>query len=557
MIGGDVMSFIEFEENLMNELKEDPLKDIGSLLCKFQNDTEINVELERIIDYGFLNDVSTFNYSKEMLNESLQYAIEKARISQDPLMKFRYNWHLLKVEKVKYSYMKIVLELISSNEILKHIICTSIPLAREVVKFTLTIGKKMRNIHDQIWAFIKEILHHSDPSLLIYTLKEIDGFIEKCDSTDEQKKYISLQVEKLERLLKRDSDLHNLERLYKEIINTSILDVRHFKQKAAAFLLECADSNSNTMMKIKYSHDSITLYRDLGVKEKETKSLGLLEDAIKKFGTESQHNAPLNLGAGIMEQSDKLKKSVCCKFSREHLSIEQRFSDLAFLIKNSSSIIYQPFPTLEHIEDTKEQFDSSIASLFKTVYLNENKVISFDNNEHQAKKLCYDMHFELNIIPAMEALHNDEKFNQTCLYEYLISSEIVKKSDRVFLEEALNHFFNGKYISFLCVVVPTIESLLRNMYEKYNGTTILVKNSNNELQNTVNLTDILKDEKVSENISRDFISYLQYLLNDETSSENIRNNIAHRITDGNFYSHERSLIVLHLLLVLTTYFGDW
>ena len=60
---------------------------------------------------------------------------------------------------------------------------------------------------------------------------------------------------------------------------------------------------------------------------------------------------------------------------------------------------------------------------------------------------------------------------------------------------------------------------------------------------------------MKENLSEDFISYLQYLLNDDTSSENIRNNIAHRLTDAEFYNEGRSLIVLHLLLVLTSYFS--
>ncbi|MGP3738126.1 DUF4209 domain-containing protein [Bacillus sp. 4A_MP2] len=552
------MSFIKFEENLMSELKENPLEDINSLLCKFQNDTEVNVELERIIYYGLLNDLSQFNnyYSKEMLNESVKYAKEKAGISEHPLMQFRYNWHLLKLEKKKYPYVKIVLELINSNENLKHIICKSIPLAWKVVGFTLTVGKSMRNIHKPIWELIKDILHHGDPLLLIYTLKEIDSFIEKCDSTKEQKEYISLQVEKLEKFLEENKEHDNLDRLYKEIINTTILDVKHYKEKAAAFLLHCAESNSNTTMKIKNSRDSLTLYRNLGVKDKEIKSLGVLEDAIKSFGTESQNKVSFNLDPGTMEQFDKLNESVYFIFSREFISIENRLSYLGSLITNSLGIIYRPFPNLENIEDVKKEFDSSIASIFDTVYLGENKVISSKNNELEAKRLCYNNHFDLCIIPAMEALYNDKNFNRACLNEHLISSEIVKKSDRVFLEEAVDHFFNGKYISFLCVVVPTLESLLRNIYEKHNGTTILVKNNNNELQNTVNLTDILKDEKVRESFSRDFISYLQYLLNDETSSENIRNNIAHRIKDENFYSHERSLIVLHLLLLLTTYFRD-
>jgi hypothetical protein len=189
-----------------------------------------------------------------------------------------------------------------------------------------------------------------------------------------------------------------------------------------------------------------------------------------------------------------------------------------------------------------------------SIHLGENKVIGIADSSIQAKSLCYSTTFQMEIIPAMAALRNDKNFNLQFIMNYLNGCSIIKNDDFAFIEEGLEHFFNNKHISFLSVIIPTIESLLGDVFQLYNGIEVTIKKRNSHLQTTVNLTDVLKDPKVNQNLSESFISYLYYLLNDDTSTENIRNNIAHRFMGVDYYNEGRSLIVLHLLLLLAAHF---
>ncbi|MGE1115189.1 DUF4209 domain-containing protein [Priestia megaterium] len=86
------------------------------------------------------------------------------------------------------------------------------------------------------------------------------------------------------------------------------------------------------------------------------------------------------------------------------------------------------------------------------------------------------------------------------------------------------------------------------MYSAIEGTNILTKNTDTLVHTTVNLTNLLNNTKVRQVITEDLANYLEHLLNNDTSSENIRNNVAHRFKQSDFYSKERSQTLIHALL---------
>ncbi|MGR6012443.1 DUF4209 domain-containing protein [Bacillus paranthracis] len=564
------MSFNDYENNFSKVIKTKQISavfvsDLGEMIPK--ENEEIDFICESIVQRTLVGAAFEL-YNSEEINNSIPYSVEKAEMAKEPFMKFRYYWHLLNYEKKKMVLMQRILELIEEDELLREMFYDDPCLKMNIIKYFLKYGKKIKPIRQNIWDLVVGLIM-KDKSDLILIMSDVVPFIESEGDSEIKNRYyeyIALVVNELEVQLKKEGNGNFLDRLYEEVTTVSIqtVDRNEFKERRANLALSIAEANKDQMAKMHYAHKASVIFSDINNQEGARKALAVLSESINKFGTAPQQRIPLKLGKKLLMILKKIIKKVFGIFSDHNVSLENRVSDLAFLVIRDSEIngqkvkvlFYRPFPELKTIESSEKNLSSSIASqILPSVHLGSNKVIGIDKRDIEAKSLCYSTHFQFTTIPAMLGLKKDKDFNLEFLLNYVQRSEIVSDNDIVFIEEALEHFYNNKFISFLSVLVPTIECLLRRVYELYNGTDIATQRKDSNLQTTVNLSDILKDDKVKENLSEDFIGYLQYLLNDDTSSENIRNNIAHRLTDAEFYNEGRSLIVLHLLLVLTSYFS--
>ncbi|MGF2712304.1 DUF4209 domain-containing protein [Bacillus cereus] len=564
------MSFSDYENNFSKVIKTKQISavfvsDLREMIPK--ENEEIDFICESIVQYTLVGATSDL-YNSEEINNSIPYSVEKAEMAKESFMKFRYYWHLLNYEKKKMVLMQRILELIEEDELLHEMFYDDPCLKMNVINYFLKYGKKIKPIRQNIWDLVVELLM-KDKSDLILIMSDVVPFIESEEDSEIKSRYyehIALVVNELEVQLQKEGNGNFLDRLYEEVTTVSIptVDRNEFKERRANLALSIAEANKDQMAKIHYAHKASVIFSDINNQEGARKALAILGESIYKFGTDPQQRIPLKLGGGIINDFEENYKKVFEIFSDHNVSLENRVSDLAFLVirdaeingEKVKSLFYRPFPELKTIESSERKWSSSIASqILPSIHLGGNKVIGIGKRGIEAKSLCYSIHFQFTTIPAMLSLKKDKDFNLEFLLNYVQRSEIVTDNDIVFIEEALEHFYNNKFISFLSVLVPTIECLLRRVYELYNGTDIATQRKDSNLQTTVNLSDILKDDKVKGNLSEDFIGYLQYLLNDDTSSENIRNNIAHRLTDVEFYNEGRSLIVLHLLLVLTTYFS--
>ncbi|PGT20662.1 DUF4209 domain-containing protein [Bacillus cereus] len=564
------MSFSDYENNFSKVIKTKQISavfisDLSEMIPK--ENEEIDFICESIVQYTLVGDASD-SYNSEEIKNSILYAVEKAEMAKEPFMKFRYYWHLLNYEKKKMLPMKKILELIQEDELLHEMFYDEPCLKMNVINYVLKYGKNIQPIRKNIWDLVVEFLM-KDKSHLLLIMSYVVPFIESERDSEIKSRYyeyIVLLVNELEVQLQKEGNDNFLDRLYEEVTAVSIptVDGNEFKERQANLALSIAEANKDQMAKIHYAQRASVIFSDINNQEGARKALAILSESIYKFGTDSQQRIPLKLGKKIINDFEEKYKKVFEIFSDHNVSLENRVFDLAFPVirdaeingEKGTHLFYRPFPELKTIEGSEKTLNNSITSqLLSSIHLSGNKVIGIGKRDIEAKSLCYSTHFQSTTIPAMLGLKKDKDFNLGFLLNYVQRSEVVTDNDIVFIKEALEHFYNNKFISFLSVLVPTIECLLRRVYELYNGTDIATQRKDSNLQTTVNLSDILKDEKVKQNLSEDFIGYLQYLLNDDTSSENIRNNIAHRLTDVEFYNEGRSLIVLHLLLVLTTYFS--
>lgn len=563
------MSFNDFERNFSETIKAKHLCDVfvtelTGIIPKEEDD--VNLASESIVQFTLIGDAAD-SFSEEEILDTISYSIEKVELSKEPFMRLRYIWFLLNYDKRKMNSMVKVLELVNKEPEIQEILRSDHPFYRRVTRYILQHGKKMQPIRKDIWSLTEELLRH-DSTNIIDMLSELKNFIENERDEEMKKRYfdfIENLIMKLEEQLEKEQNHHFLDRLYEEVAATSMpnLDKKDYIMRRGNLALKIAKEKPDHSLKLHYAHKASILFSSINHQEGIGQALDILSDTIFKFGRESSHLHQIKLKDETVQNFESIREKVFEFFSDTKRNLEERIFDLAFIniereeINGSPRgiIFYRPFTELKAIEESDKQLSGSILSqIMPSVHLSGNKVIGIDERNIEAKSFCYSTHFQFNVLPAMEALRKDKDFNLAYLLNYIKSSEIVTERDIPFIEEAMEHFFNKKYISFLSVLVPTIESLLRRIYELYNGTDIMIQRKNNNLQTTVNLTEILKDENVKDNLSEDFIGYLQYLLNDDTSSENIRNNVAHRFTSADFYNEGRSLIVLHLLLLIITYF---
>ena len=564
------MSFEKYEKKFLNELKTKELTSISITEISGmidEKEKEVHLKDESIVQYALFGEVSDL-YNNHEIQASLLYSQERAEWSKETVMKFRYCWHLLGQEKRKKGPLEKILELIEKDETLFKIIEDDFLLKTHVTKNLLKYGKKIEPFRKRIWDITKKIVI-IDKSILITIMKEITSFIGsekvvecRADYDDCLLRWVSdLEVQ----FIKENQD-YFLDRLYEELTNVtpiSGLTKQNIQKKRAKLALRIAEDCDDEAKNIHYAEKASVLFSDANDNEGKKRALQILSLAIRQFGTTKQQGVPLPVSQETGDNLLKAYNMVHKYYSNFDIPLERRLKALVTPVVVEENIsgqvqkvlIYKPFPEKEIVHKQQKQFESSLTSqLMPSIHLSDNKVIGVNDESIQAKSLVYSTHLQYVVVPAMAALVTDEKFNLDFLMEYLKKSILITEEESVFVEEALEHFFNHKPISFFCVLTPTIESLLRKVYQLYNGAEVISQRKNSQLQTTVNLTDILKDKNVRESFSESFVSYLQYLLNDDTSSENIRNNVAHRLTGKEFYQEGRSLILLHLLLVLATYF---
>lgn len=62
----------------------------------------------------------------------------------------------------------------------------------------------------------------------------------------------------------------------------------------------------------------------------------------------------------------------------------------------------------------------------------------------------------------------------------------------------MDNYFKGNLFSTCATISPTIEKILRIVYEQLNGPAIDLYNKDNSIQVNKNFSSLLKDEKIQE-----------------------------------------------------------
>jgi Domain of unknown function (DUF4209) len=324
------------------------------------------------------------------------------------------------------------------------------------------------------------------------------------------------------------------------------------RRLAEAYMRRIEVAENSPIIGITFSQKAASIYKQLRDNELENNCLSALgkfmemespewHESVIEFSPEE--NATINENIKIIQEV----------FSDIEITIQERISLLSRFITIGSKVIYTPCAVTSTIEDIAKNFDGSVFMQFGSVVtLDQDKVVANGNNSLlKAKELAYSLHNETTIIPAISALETSHEDSTDKIIESIESCPLVTDDEMNFITSAFEDYERGRWISFICVITPSFESILRELYYTLEGTHIQAKNKDTLVHSAVNLTTILNNSRVKEVLSDDITNYLEYLLNSETSSENIRNNVAHRLTPSNFYSQRRSRLLAHALILVS------
>jgi hypothetical protein len=537
------MEFSEFERQL-----EKLLIDKGAL---FSFDSGFSkLEYKEISNEEAIQDnLLGFGYSA-ITEPIIDYAISCLEESTLWNTRLRYFLFLIKnlESKRKFTCAKSFVDYFLGSP--EKIIEMNIRLVTECFNTLLEVCVRMKLRTEEIWDITLEHLNRN-PQCIYYHVTQIMALI-----TNEEKSEIIKSI-LLEQLLV-DAKMGN----YHPIVGL-LEDANKFKKflverifiqrKLAEAYMKQIENDSSAIRGMTFSQRAASIYKDLGDKEEENKCLAILNSNLDSDSPDWQEvevELPAESNAELNENLNLIRQI----FSDTDITIQARIGSLAQFISATQDsrkvTIYTPSAVNSTIESLADIFNQSVMmQIVSVVTIDQNKVIANGNNSLiKARELAYSMHKELSILPALSALENSQDFSIDEIRSFIQECPAVTEDEMNFISDALDDYSKERWRPFMCVIAPSFESILRELYLKLEGTDIQAKNRDSLIHTKVNLTDVLNNPKVREILSDDLANYLEYLLNSETSSENIRNNVAHRLTPSHFYSQDRSRVLVQALI---------
>jgi hypothetical protein len=232
---------------------------------------------------------------------------------------------------------------------------------------------------------------------------------------------------------------------------------------------------------------------------------------------------------------------------RSHYKYISSEKNLEENIKNLENLLLGQLNNLSDINKNP----SILKSLSKTLYLDENRVIS---NKEDENKEAYDVitciFFNLLILFCENPIFNS---CQTKKLIYILKNEKING----FLDEIIENYFSGNYFTCCSAISPTIERLIRNTYLKLGESENALYGKDNSIQIKNNLDNLLKQEIIMEIYGEEFINYFSWLFNNDISYYNYRNSVCHGYKNYKEYNKIETTLQLFILILFLKKFYEY
>ncbi|WP_370695749.1 DUF4209 domain-containing protein (plasmid) [Priestia megaterium] len=176
--------------------------------------------------------------------------------------------------------------------------------------------------------------------------------------------------------------------------------------------------------------------------------------------------------------------------------------------------------------------------------------LDMDEKENQlAQEIT--MGFQISsqyLFTIMNEFIKKHQLNENTFTEILSSTLIHDKKMETLLKVGLRHYLNKDYISAAHLLIPYVESTLRNVIRE-NGGNIYKPNKKGGYDAFL-LGDILSSQILKEALTPDIIFYFKLVYND-VRGYNLRNNLAHGLVEPSYFNAHTVQLIIHSLMILS------
>jgi len=183
------------------------------------------------------------------------------------------------------------------------------------------------------------------------------------------------------------------------------------------------------------------------------------------------------------------------------------------------------------------------------------KVFSTQNSDDVVKHITfqnYGIELEVTFSTVVNFIWNKmiaKGLTAQMVTTRICHSEYMDETQAELISIGIDRFFVEDYVSALHVLVPQFESYFRNFFEWGGFPTTSLKS--NGLQYEQNFNDFLRQDFVKETIDTNLLFMIEYVMVEQLG-KNLRNNIAHGLSDIKTFRKSNCLIVIYLFWMITS-----
>ena len=386
--------------------------------------------------------------------------------------------------------------------------------------FTIMLHHKKNFSDDERKTFVEE----HEQRLLRLSTQEIEGKINPWFAKDE--------AELLAEYYKGQQSIEDIKRVFNIV--------------EAAFGRAKGD-----MSKFQYAanvEQIVTLYRHYGLEDEATRLTAVIQRLFAESKDEMESfQTPFEIPQEAYEQADLM-------FGDKASSDDERWNNFAFyfiprkkeeeesLIERGKKFFFMNM-TGNQLLDPKGRPLSKIGTLEQ----------DFDGNLalHTAHKMNfqqYSLAIAINRLLSSGALTTEKVMQRIKL------SPIFEEDRYAIIAVALNYFINGEYVLFSHLIVPQIETAIRNLVDMSGEPVIKLQrggeNDKRKGYQYKTLDELLRQPSIEYVFSEDGAYYLRLVLTDQRAL-NIRNNLCHGILSPEYFDTRSAGRLLHVLIMLS------
>lgn len=315
-----------------------------------------------------------------------------------------------------------------------------------------------------------------------------------------------------------------------------------------SYVLEADKEGSSNLRKSELYQLAAEYYANIGQQEKVSHLKVKIKEALKAAKSSGEFKTISTTQSIPIEELEKKTKD----FFKD--SIEETFK----IVSHSIDFVVNK----EIIEcSVTNQAKNSLYELVDFGHIEGNrKVFSTQEDKDLVKYLTF-QNYEVKLEYIFSIFVNfiwnkmiDMGLTVYMVTDRICSTEYMNETQKEIIAVGINRFFEDDYVSALHVLVPQFESYFRTLFECGGFPTTSLKN--NGLQYEQNFNDFLRRDFVQKFIDKDLLFMIKFVMVEQLG-KNLRNNIAHGLSDIKVFGKTNCLIVVYLFCLITAIHWDF